>query len=132
MKDLDKDKYFEEYNFYHDRGIMKWQTAYSMEELTARIVFNHQKALEDFSNLKKTPTKEKEQLLKQALENHQRLSLQTTIRDEFGKRGALISTYFLGAIGERLFFSFGELTLEEIYHLQLEENLRWFEKKASF
>lgn len=41
------EKVFEEYNDYQDRGMVKWLTAFSMEELTRSISAGKDEALKD-------------------------------------------------------------------------------------
>lgn len=46
-------KEFEDYNEYHDRGFMKWVTAFAMDELTKGITLNHREAMKIPSNVRK-------------------------------------------------------------------------------
>ena len=41
------EKVFEEYNDYHDRGMIKWLTAFAMEELTKSISTGKEEAMKD-------------------------------------------------------------------------------------
>ena len=41
------DKVFEDYNDYHDRGMIKWVTAYAMDELVKSISAGKAEAMKD-------------------------------------------------------------------------------------
>lgn len=41
------EKVFEEYNDYHDRGMVKWLTAFAMEELAKSISIGKEEAMKD-------------------------------------------------------------------------------------
>ncbi len=41
------EKVFEEYNDYHDRGMVKWLTAFAMEELAKSISVGKEEAMKD-------------------------------------------------------------------------------------
>ena len=45
------EKVFEEYNDYHDRGMVKWLTAFSMEELAKSIFLGTEEAMKDIPAL---------------------------------------------------------------------------------
>ncbi len=126
MGSLDKDKIFEPYNAYVDRGMMKWMTAYSMEELAEGIIFNHQEALLNPTYLKETSVTEKEEILQKALEIKGPLLLQKVGQDKFGRYYLPETTYFLGVDPPYLYFSTGTYKLEDIHHLHFIPAMKWF------
>lgn len=127
MGSLDKDKYFKDYNHYQDRGIMKWQTAYNMEELASGISENHNQALKSGEKLSVTSLEKKEQILEEAFFSHHPLFLQTFEKDSEGCLKEGKKTYFLGIEEGILFFSTGEkLRIDEIRHLHPLEEIKWF------
>lgn len=61
------EKVFEEYNDYHDRGMIKWLTAFAMEELTKSISTGTEEALKDIPILPQMSSFEINEVLVEAL-----------------------------------------------------------------
>ena len=62
------EKVFEEYNDYQDRGMVKWLTAFSMEELTRSISAGKEEALKDIPILAQMNTTDIDEVLAESLQ----------------------------------------------------------------
>ena len=69
-------KVFEEYNDYQDRGMVKWLTAFSMEELTRSISAGKEEALKDIPILAQMNASEIDEVLAEALQKNRPVSIQ--------------------------------------------------------
>ena len=69
------EKVFEEYNDYQDRGMVKWLTAFSMEELTRSISAGKEEALKDIPILAQMNASEIDEVLAEALQKNRPVSI---------------------------------------------------------
>lgn len=70
------EKVFEEYNDYQDRGMVKWATAFSMEELTRSISAGKEEALKDIPILSQMSRHEMDKVLSENLQKNSLVSNQ--------------------------------------------------------
>ena len=64
------EKVFEEYNDYQDRGMVKWLTAFSTEELTRSISAGKEEALKAIPIFDQMSTAEIDELLAESLQKN--------------------------------------------------------------
>ena len=88
------DKVFEEYNDYQDRGMVKWLTAFSMEELTRSISAGKEEALKDIPILAQMNASEIDKVLAEALLKNRPVSIQLNEKDHLGRQTEDIVGYF--------------------------------------
>ena len=77
------EKVFEEYNDYQDRGMVKWLTAFSMEELTRSISAGKEEALKDIPILAQMNASEIDEVLAEALQKNRPVSIQLNQKRRF-------------------------------------------------
>lgn len=94
------DKVFEDYNDYHDRGMIKWVTAYAMDELVKSISVGKEEALKDIPILPQLIPAEIDEILAEALKKNRRVSIQLNQKDRFGRQTESIEGLFKGYCGE--------------------------------
>ena len=94
------DKVFEDYNDYHDRGMIKWVTAYAMDELVKSISAGKAEAVKDIPILPQMSPAEIDETLAEALKKNRRLSVQLNQKDRFGRQTESIEGFFKGYCGE--------------------------------
>ena len=87
------DKVFEEYNDYQDRGMVKWATAFSMEELTRSISAGKEEALKDIRILAQMNASEIDEVLAEALQKNRPVSIQLNQKDYLGRQTESIVGY---------------------------------------
>jgi len=122
------DKIFEEYNDYHDRGMVKWLTAFSMEELTRSISAGKEEALKDIPILAQMNTTEIDEVLADALHKNRPVSIQLNQKDLLGRQTESIVGYFRGSLtGNKIFINNQWISLESIRNIQLLQAEKWFQ-----
>ena len=94
------DKVFEDYNDYHDRGMIKWVTAYAMDELVKSISAGKAEAVKDIPILPQMSPAEIDETLAEALKKNRRLSVQLNQKDRFWRQTESIEGFFKGYCGE--------------------------------
>ncbi|PTQ81440.1 hypothetical protein C8U37_12237 [Trichococcus patagoniensis] len=94
------DKVFEDYNDYHDRGMIKWVTAYAMDELVKSISAGKAEAMKDIPTLPQMSLTEIDASLAEALKKNRRVSVQLNQKDRFGRQTESIEGFFKGYCGE--------------------------------
>ena len=92
------EKVFEEYNDYQDRGMVKWLTAFSMEELTRSISAGKEEALKDIPILAQMNASEIDEVLTEALQKNRPVSIQLNQKDHLGRQTESIVGYFRGSL----------------------------------
>lgn len=122
------EKVFEEYNDYQDRGMVKWLTAFSMEELTRSISAGKEEALKDIPILAQMNTTEIDEVLAEALQKNKPVSIQLNEKDHLGRQTEAIVGYFRGSLtGNIIFINDQWISLESIRNIQLLQEEKWFQ-----
>ena len=122
------EKVFEEYNDYQDRGMVKWLTAVSMEELTRSISAGKEEALKDIPILAQMNASEIDEVLTEALQKNRPVSIQLNQKDSLGRQTESIVGYFRGSLtGNKIFVNNQWISLESIRNIQLLQEEKWFQ-----
>ena len=122
------EKVFEEYNDYQDRGMVKWLTAFSMEELTRSISAGKEEALKDIPILAQMNTTDIDEVLAEALLKNRPVSIQLNEKDYLGRQTESIVGYFRGSLtGNKVFVNNQWISLESIRNIQLLQEEKWFQ-----
>ena len=122
------DKVFEEYNDYQDRGMVKWLTAFSMEELTRSISAGKEEALKDIPILAQMNASDIDEVLAEALQKNRPVSIQLNQKDSLGRQTESIVGYFRGSLtGNKIFINNQWISLESIRNIQLLQEEKWSE-----
>lgn len=120
------EKVFEEYNDYHDRGMVKWPTAFSMEELTRSISAGKEEALKDIPILDQMNTTDIDEVLEEALLKNRPVSIQLNEKDYLGRQTEAIVGHFRGSLtGNKIFINDQWISLESIRNIQLLQEEKW-------
>ena len=90
------EKVFEEYNDYHDRGMVKWLTAFAMEELAKSISVGKEEAMKDIPILPQMSPIEIDTALAESLQKNRPVSIQLNQKDHFGRQTESIVGHFRG------------------------------------
>ncbi|WP_071131679.1 hypothetical protein [Enterococcus timonensis] len=121
------EKKFEDYNLYHDRGTMKWATAYAMEELVKGISANHAEALKNVAPLSLMTQEEVERILQESYFNKYPILFQLNTRDAFGHFLPTTVSYFLGeASTDEVKFGETWYNWDDIRHVEILSSEKWF------
>lgn len=119
-------KEFSDYNDYHDRGFLKWVTAFAMEELTSGIDKNHAEATKNVSLLPQMSQQEISDVLKHAFLKTKAVSVQLNKKDSLGRPMESIDGFFSGNFHEEeLLIDDNAILWEDIRHVQLIETIKW-------
>ena len=122
------EKVFEEYNDYQDRGMVKWLTAFSIEELTRSISAGKEEALKDIPILAQMNTTEIDEVLADALHKNRPVSIQLNQKDHLGRQTESIVGHFRGSLtGNKIFINNQWISLESIRNIQLLQAEKWFQ-----
>ena len=122
------DKVFEEYNDYQDRGMVKWATAFSMEELTRSISAGKEEALKDIPVLAQMNTTDIDEVLAEALLKNRPVSIQLNEKDQLGRQTEAIVGHFRGSLTRnKIFINDQWISLESIRNIQLLQEEKWFQ-----
>lgn len=120
------DKVFEDYNDYHDRGMIKWVTAYAMDELVKSISAGKAEALKDIPILPQLSPAEIDAALTEALKKNRRVSIQLNQKDSFGRQTDSIEGFFKGYCGEdEILIGEEWLALDSIRNVQVLQADKW-------
>ena len=122
------EKVFEEYNDYQDRGMVKWATAFSMEELTRSISAGKEEALKAIPILNQMSTAEVDEVLAESLQKNRPVSIQLNQKDYLGRQTESIVGHFRGSLkGNKIFINDQWISLESIRNIQLLQEEKWFQ-----
>ena len=120
------EKVFEEYNDYHDRGMVKWLTAFSMEELTRSISAGKEEALKDIPILAQMNTTEIDEVLAEALHKNRPVSIQLNQKDHLGRQTESIVGHFRGYLTDNKLLIDNEWVLpESIRNVRILNDEKW-------
>jgi len=78
-------KHFEPYNDYVDRGMMKWQTAFALGELTEAMSQSKEEATRALARLPQQTAEQIDWLLDQSIKYNRLLDIQLNTLDELGR-----------------------------------------------
>ena len=122
------EKVFEEYNDYQDRGMVKWATAFSMEELTRSISAGKEEALKDIPILAQMNASDIDEVLAEALLKNRPVSIQLNEKDHLGRQTEAIVGYFRGSLTEnKILINNQWISMESIRNIQLLQEEKWFQ-----
>ena len=122
------EKVFEEYNDYHDRGMVKWLTAFAMEELAKSISVGKEEAMKDIPILPQMSPIEIDTALAESLQKNRPVSIQLNQKDHLGRQTESIVGHFRGSLtGNKIFINNQWISLESIRNIQLLQEEKWFQ-----
>ena len=122
------EKVFEEYNDYQDRGMVKWLTAFSMEELTRSISAGKEEALKAIPILAQMNTTDIDEVLAEAMQQNKPISIQLNEKDSLGRQTESIVGHFRGSLtGNKILITDQWISLESIRNIQLLQEEKWFQ-----
>lgn len=120
------DKVFEDYNDYHDRGMIKWVTAYAMDELVKSISAGKAEAMKDIPILPQMGPAEIDETMAEALKKNRRVLIQLNQKDRFGRQIESIEGFFKGYCGEdEILIGEEWVPLDRIRNVQLLHSDKW-------
>ena len=120
------EKVFEEYNDYHDRGMVKWLTAFSMEELTRSISAGKEEALKDIPILAQMNTTDIDEVLAESLQKNRPVSIQLNEKDHLGRQTESIVGHFRGYLTDNKLLIDNEWVLpESIRNVRILNDEKW-------
>ena len=120
------EKVFEEYNDYHDRGMVKWLTAFSMEELTRSISAGKEEALKDIPILAQMNTTDIDEVLAEALQKNKPVSIQLNEKDHLGRQKESVVGHFRGYLTDNKLLIDNEWILpESIRNVRILNDEKW-------
>ncbi|WP_280738167.1 MULTISPECIES: hypothetical protein [unclassified Enterococcus] len=122
---ISNDKSFSDYNDYHDRGFMKWITAFNMAELANSISKNTAEATKEIPTLPLMSEEEISDVLQEAMENNVLLSIQLNTRDEFGRQTESIIGKFNGQKNDEILIDSTWYFISDIRNIHFVENWKW-------
>lgn len=119
-------KKFDDYNDYHDRGIMKWQTAFALGELVSAIDKGDQEAESSLKKLPQQSQQEIELLLEKSIKCNQPIEVQLNTLDDFGRVKRPLFGNFRGMI-EMDTAQIGEHYVKfcDIRHIKIHDFRKW-------
>lgn len=121
------DKVFEEYNDYHDRGMVKWVTAFAMEELTRSISTGKEEAMKDVPTFTQMNAFEIDEVLAEALKKKYPISVQLNKKDRFGRQTESIVGHFRGYLtGNKVLINNEWISLNSIRNVHILYEEKWF------
>lgn len=119
-------KTFRNYNAYHDRGMMKWITAYAMDELVKGIDQNKREALKNNPQLPQMSRVEIDEKLTEAVELGRPMSIQLNEKDQWGRQSDSIVGLFFGFLpGGKIKVADHWIHLEDIRHIHVLNEGKW-------
>ena len=120
------EKVFEEYNDYQDRGMVKWLTAFSMEELTRSISAGKEEALKDIPILAQMNASEIDEVLAESLQKNRPVSIQLNEKDHLGRQTESIVGHFRGYLTDNKLLIDNEWVLpESIRNVRILNDEKW-------
>ena len=122
------EKVFEEYNDYQDRVMVKWLTAFSIEELTRSISAGKEEALKDIPILAQMNASDIDELLAEALQKNRPVSIQLNQKDSLGRQTESVVGHCRGYLaGNKMLINDQWVSLESIRNIQLLQEEKWFQ-----
>lgn len=123
---VSKEKIFQEYNEYHDRGMVKWLTAFALGELVTGIEDNRKEALKDIPLLPQQSLGEITSLLQEAAAQRALVSLQRNTKDELGRTDYPLEGLFTGLIDhEGVYIDETHVDWPDIRNVKLIQQGKW-------
>ena len=120
------EKVFEEYNDYHDRGMVKWLTAFAMEELAKSISVGKEEAMKDIPILPQMSPIEIDKTLAESIQKNCLVSIQLNQKDRFGRQAASIVGHFRGYLTDNKLLIDNEWILpESIRNVRILNDEKW-------
>lgn len=121
------EKKFSDYNDYHDRGFIKWVTAFAMDELVKSIERNKAEALKDIPLLPQMSQQEIDEALTEAFNFKKPVSVQLNRKDKFGRQTESVLGEFKGYLrDEELMIGDEWILWDEIRHIHVVYDEKWF------
>ena len=122
------EKVFEEYNDYHDRGMVKWVTAFAMEELAKSISAGKEEAMKDIPILPQMSPFEIDTALAESIQKKRLISVQLNQKDRFGRQTESIVGHFRGYLAEnKLLIDTEWILLDSIRNVHILHEQKWSE-----
>ena len=120
------EKVFEEYNDYHDRGMVKWLTAFSMEELAKSIFLGTEEAMKDIPALPQMSPIEIDKALAESIQKNRPVSIQLNEKDHLGRQTESIVGHFRGYLTDNKLLIDNEWVLpESIRNVRILNDEKW-------
>ncbi len=122
------EKVFEAYNDYHDRGMVKWLTAFAMEELAQSISIGKEEAMKDIPILPQMSSFEIDTALAESIQKNRLVSIQLNQKDRFGRQSESIVGQFRGYLADnKLLIDTQWILLESIRNVHILYEQKWSE-----
>lgn len=119
-------KEFREYNDYHDRGLMKWYTAFAMEELAKSIKTVNDEARKNIPLLPQMSEMEIDNVLSEALLKSKPVSVQLNNKDHLGRAIESLDGMFRGQVyDDELVIGEHSIKWEDIRNIKIIEEIKW-------
>ena len=120
------EKVFEDYNDYHDRGMVKWLTAFAMEELAKSISVGKEEAMKDIPILPQMSPIEIDKALAESIQKNCLVSIQLNQKDRFGRQAASIVGHFRGYLTDNKLLIDNEWVLpDSIRNVRILNDKKW-------
>ena len=120
------EKVFEAYNDYQDRGMVKWVTAFAMEELAKSISAGKEEAMKDVPILPQMSPFEIDTALAESIQKNRLVSIQLNQKDRFGRQTESIVGHFRGYLAEnKLLIDTDWILLESIRNVHILHEEKW-------
>ncbi len=120
------EKVFEDYNDYHDRGMVKWLTAFAMEELAKSISVGKEEAMKDIPILPQMSPIEIDKALAESVQKNCLVSIQLNQKDRFGRQAASIVGHFRGYLTDNKLLIDNEWVLpDSIRNVRILNDKKW-------
>ena len=108
--------------------MVKWATAFSMEELTRSISAGKEEALKTIPILDQMSTAEIDEVLGESLQKNRPVSIQLNQKDSLGRQTDSIVGHFRGYItGNKILISDQWVSTESIRNVQLLQEQKWIQ-----
>ena len=120
------EKVFEAYNDYHDRGMVKWLTAFAMEELEQSISIGKEEAMKDIPILPQMSSFEIDTALAESIQKNRLVSIQLNQKDRFGRQSESIVGHFRGYLSEnKILIDTEWVLLDSIRNVHILHDEKW-------
>ena len=120
------EKVFEAYNDYHDRGMVKWLTAFAMEELAKSIAVGKDEAMKDIPILPQMSPIEIDTILSESIQKSCLVSIQLNQKDRFERQTESIVGHFKGYLTDNKLLIDNEWVLpESIRNVRILNDEKW-------
>ena len=111
--------------------MVKWATAFSMEELTRSISAGKEEALKAIPSLAQMNASDNDEVLAEALLKNRPVSIQLNEKDQLGRQTEAIVGHFRGSLTRnKIFINDQWILLESIRNIQLLQEEKWFQIHA--